>query len=370
MLYPDTRTWIMSNDLLESYIRQYIEQQNVDTISFVWQGGEPTLAGLDFFERVMALQRTYQNGKRIENSIQTNGILLDETWCEFLKQNGFLVGISIDGPKPFHDTFRKTASGESVFDQVIHGIELLRQYDVAFNTLTTLNRSNSHEPLAVYQFLKQIGSTFMQFIPIVEWTEQSDGHQENGALSVTKWSVEPDQFGTFLCSIFDEWVRNDVGMYFVQYFDVALERWFGVPASLCLFAETCGLAPAIEHNGDVYACDHYVSPEYKLGNIQNQSLDSMVFSKQQNEFAQAKKDTLPMICQQCPYLFACQGECPKNRFPTSKEGQPGLNYLCEGYKQFFSHIDPYMRFMANELTCRQSPAHVMSWAKSKSSPKM
>lgn len=380
-LYPGTRDWTMPADVLESYIRQYIESQPNDTVSFAWQGGEPTLLGIFWFESVIELQKKYANGKRIENALQTNGITLDDTWGEFLAANNFLVGISIDGPRELHDAYRVDKGGQPTFDQVMRGIECLKNAGVRFNTLTVVNRKNSYHPSEVYEFLKQIGSGYMQFIPVVERQSQQPspqglvllGPRHASASEVTDWSVEPDAFGNFLCEIFDEWVRHDVGSYFVQLFDVTLELWLGMPPSLCVFSETCGNALALEHNGDLYSCDHYVYPENKLGNIMEEPLTSLTAAKQQTAFGHAKRDSLPAYCRSCDVRFACNGECPKHRFASTPEGEPGLNYLCAAYKKFFHHVAPYMEFMGRELLNLRAPARVMEyarWADEPPKPKM
>ena len=370
-IYPGTANWSMQPDVLESYIRQHIEAQPTSTVSFAWQGGEPTLLGVDFFRNVVALQAKWANGKKIENALQTNGILLDDLWGRFLAENHFLVGISIDGPKRFHDTYRIDKGGQPTFQRVIRGLEVLKRHGVAFNILTVVNRKNSYYPLEVYRFLKRHGSGYIQFIPIVErmaGTARTDGLTRIGPVqnvpaAVSDRSVEPDAFGRFLCAIFDEWVRNDVGLQFVQLFDVALEMWVGMNASLCIFRQTCGSAMALEHNGDLYSCDHFVYPENRLGNIMESPLGSLATAAQQRAFGNAKSDSLPQYCRDCEVRFACNGECPKNRFVMTPSGEPGLNYLCAGYKMFFKHIDPYMRFMADELRNRRPPANVMSWAR-------
>jgi serine-type anaerobic sulfatase-maturating enzyme len=370
-IYPGTANWSMQPDVLESYIRQHIEAQPTSTVSFAWQGGEPTLLGVDFFRNVVALQAKWANGKKIENALQTNGILLDDLWGRFLAENHFLVGISIDGPKRFHDTYRIDKGGQPTFQRVIRGLEVLKRHGVAFNILTVVNRKNSYYPLEVYRFLKRHGSGYIQFIPIVErmaGTARTDGLTRIGPVqnvpaAVSDRSVEPDAFGRFLCAIFDEWVRNDVGLQFVQLFDVALEMWVGMNASLCIFRQTCGSAMALEHNGDLYSCDHFVYPENRLGNIMESPLGSLATAAQQRAFGNAKSDSLPRYCRDCEVRFACNGECPKNRFVMTPSGEPGLNYLCAGYKMFFKHIDPYMRFMADELRNRRPPANVMSWAR-------
>jgi len=370
-LYPHTSDWQMPDEILEAYIRQYIETQSVPAVSFAWQGGEPTLLGVDYFRRVVQLEKKYANGKRIENAFQTNGVLLNDEWGEFLAKNQFLVGLSIDGPRELHDKYRVDKGGRPTFDKVIRGLGYLKKHKVEFNTLTVVQRHNSYHPLEVYRFLKEIGSGFMQFIPIVERMAAAsapDGlvlasPNSNGSARVSAWSVEPTQFGKFLSAIFDEWVRNDVGRYFVQIFDVALESWLGIEQGLCVFRETCGSALAIEHNGDLYSCDHYVYPENKLGNIIENPLGALVNSRQQRQFGQDKYDTLPRYCRECDYRFACNGECPKHRFLRTPDGEEGLNYLCQGYKIFFKHVDPFMRFMAEELRQERPPANVMEWVR-------
>jgi uncharacterized protein len=366
-LYPKTNQWAMSADVLERYVREYIAAQPADTIQFAWQGGEPTLLGVEFFRTVVALQAKYANGKSIGNSLQTNGTLIDDEWGEFLHENRFLVGISIDGPRAIHDFYRLDKGGAPSFDRVMRGLNQLKKYQVEFNTLTAVNRHNSHYPLEVYRFLKEIGSGFIQFIPVVERraaVPTSDGlvliqpHCPDSA-AVTEWSVEPQPYGEFLVRVFDEWVRHDVGRFFVQHFDVALENWMGLEASLCVFRKTCGFAMAIEHTGDLYSCDHFVYPENKLGNIADVSLESMVMSGQQQAFGNNKANTLPRMCLECPVRFACHGECPKHRFVNTPDGEPGLNYLCAAYKRFFHHIDPYMQFMRDQLREQRPPAGVM-----------
>jgi len=372
-LYPRAHSWIMREEVLESYIRQYIEQQDTDEVHFAWQGGEPTLLKVEYFRRVVAFQRKYAHGKRITNALQTNGTLLDDEWGRFLREHGFLVGVSIDGPAALHDAYRVDKGGKPTFDNVLRGIEVLQRNEVAFNTLTTVHRKNSRQPLEVYRFLKSIGSRYLQFIPIVE--QVASEPDPNGLVllkpysrqetTVSEWSVEPLQFGRFLQQIFDMWVVQDVGRVFVQVFDVALESWYGVEQSLCVFKPDCGQALVVEHNGDVYSCDHFVYPDNKLGNIMNRALDSLVDSTQQRRFGSAKSAALPSDCRQCDVRFACNGECPKHRFTTTASGEYGLNYLCAGYKHFFRHIDPYMRFMANELNHNGAPARVMEWARSR-----
>jgi uncharacterized protein len=368
-LYPQVEKWAMRDDVLESYIRQYIEAHDTPVVNFAWQGGEPTLLGVDFFRRVVELEQRYANGKQIANAFQTNGVLLNDAWAEFFLEYQFLIGISIDGPRELHDAYRVDKGGQPTFDRVMRGIETMQRHKVDFNTLTTVHRANADSPLEVYRFLKENGSGFMQFIPIVERI----AHQVTaeglrlippdfaGPAKVAPWSVEPRQFGRFLCTIFDEWVRRDVGRTFVQLFDISLELWTGMEASLCIFRKQCGAALAIEHSGDLYSCDHFVYPENRLGNIMDSALAALAGSEQQQKFGEAKETTLPRYCRECDVRFACNGECPKHRFLTTPDGEPGLNYLCAGYKMFFHHIDPAMRFMASELAAERAPANVMRW---------
>jgi len=368
-LYPQAQKWAMREDVLDSYVRQYIEAHDTPVINFAWQGGEPTLLGVDYFRRLVDIQRKYANGKRIQNAFQTNGVLLNDDWAALFKENEFLIGVSIDGPRELHDAYRVDKGGQPTFDRVIRGIETLKRNGVEFNTLTTVHRGNGDHPVEVYRFLKENGSGFMQFIPIVERIARqvtADGLQLispdfAGAAQVAPWSVEPRQFGRFLCAIFDEWVRRDVGTCFVQLFDVSLETWSGMEASLCIFKRQCGQALALEHGGDLYSCDHFVYPQNRLGNIMDAPLAALVESEQQRRFGEAKESTLPKYCRECDVRFACNGECPKHRFLKTPDGEAGLNYLCAGYKMFFHHVDPYMRFMARELAAQRAPANVMRW---------
>ncbi|MBN1894042.1 anaerobic sulfatase maturase [bacterium] len=362
-LYPEEKSWAMPQAVLENFIRRNIQAQDAEPVLFIWQGGEPTLLGVRFFREAVALQKKWANGKRIENALQTNGILLNDEWGGFLAENHFLVGVSVDGPAPLHDPYRTGPGGEATLDRVMQGLRCLQKHKAEFNTLTVVNRINEDQPLAVYRFLKEAGSRFMQFIPLVEReADQESRHGPVEAVQVTAESVRPAALSRFLCVLFDEWVRKDVGRIFVQTFDVALEAWCGMPSSLCTFSETCGRAPALEHNGDLYACDHYVSPEYRLGNIGETPLDELVFSERQVRFGQDKKDRLPSFCRKCKFLFACNGDCPKHRFASAPDGEAGLSYLCEAYRAFFTHVDPYMRFMARELQAGRPPANVMDWA--------
>jgi len=371
-LYSDVGGMRMKPEVLSTYVREYIAAQPGPVVHFAWQGGEPTLLGVDFFRSAVALQAKYANGKTIENAFQTNGILLDAEWCEFLSKNKFLVGISIDGPRELHDAYRVDKAGRPTFDHVMAGIALLKAHKVEFNTLTTVHRKNSLQPRLVYKFLREIGSGYIQFIPIVErsaastanglWLAPPPDHEDAAGLDtqVTPWSVRPVEFGQFLCTVFDEWVQRDVGKIFVQHFDAALANWSGQPAGVCIFSENCGRALAIEHNGDLYSCDHYVYPRYKLGNLMNTALATMVDSPQQQAFGAAKSASLPRYCRECPVRFACHGECPKHRFLKTPHGESGLNYLCAGYKKFFLHIGPAMNTMSALLGNHRAPAEIMT----------
>lgn len=357
LLYPGSR-FRMAHELLEEYTRQYIAAQRVPEVSFAWQGGEPTLMGLPFFELALELQQKYRKpGMRILNTIQTNATLLDDDWARFFKKHNVLVGVSLDGPRELHNIYRVDKGGKPTFDAVIQGILLLKKYGVEFNILTTLHAGNAEYPLEVYRFLRDVvGTRFMQFIPIVERDNQT-GFQEGE--HIRPRSVTGKQYGRFLTLVFDEWVRRDVGRVFVQIFDVALAAWYGQRPGLCIFEETCGTALAMEHNGDVFACDHYVEPAYKLGNMRETPLIELVSSERQRQFGEHKRDSLPRMCRECQVRFVCHGGCPKDRVLFTPDGEPGLNYLCEGYLHFFTHIDQAMRYMANELRHQRSPATIM-----------
>jgi uncharacterized protein len=374
-LYPSGQSWRMDDEVLDSYIRQYIQQQDVPEIFFAWQGGEPTLLGVDYFRRAVELQRKYANGKSIQNVLQTNGTLLDDEWCEFFARERFLIGLSIDGPRDLHDRYRVDKKQQPTFDSVIAGLNLLKKHRVEFNTLTVVNRANSQRPLDVYRFLKQINPNgYLQFIPLVERAPAPGplhilnldfaeppipGQSPDPNSPVTSWSVEASAYGNFLCTIFDEWIRHDVGTTFVQHFDVALRQWMGMQPGICVFAEKCGQAMAVEHNGDLYSCDHYVYPRYKLGNLLNDSLRHMADSPEQTKFGSDKLDTLPDYCMKCEVRFACNGECPKHRFIQTPDGQDGLNYLCPAYKQYFTHITPYMNTLRDLLLSNQPASAIM-----------
>lgn len=360
----------MSDEVLERYIRQYIEGNSVDTVSFVWHGGEPMLAGLDFYRRAVELQRKYAGGRRIENSFQTNATLIDEQWCDFFRENGFLVGVSLDGPASIHDGCRMDKGRRPTFERVMRAVELMRRTGVEFNTMSTVNRLSEGRGREVYRFLKSIGSRYMQFMPVVEHVAGGgDGRRPHivppgtDAGRLAEWSVSAAGFGDFMCDIFDEWVVADVGSYYVQLFDVSLAQWLGMKPALCAFCDSCGDSLVVEHNGDIYSCDHFVYPEYKLGNIASTELVEAFASRRQADFGAAKHNSVPAACRACRWYFACRGECPKHRFATSDEGDEGMNALCEGYKAFFRHADPYMKYMADRLREGKPAALVMPWAR-------
>jgi uncharacterized protein len=348
----------MSDETLEQYIRQLTESHPGPQVPIAWQGGEPTLMGLDFFRYAVRIaDRCKQPGQEIQHSIQTNGILLNDEWAEFFHENHFLVGISMDGPAELHDNFRKDKGGSASHDRVLSGLHFLKKHQVDYNILCAVNAVNSLQPLEVYQYFRDtLQAQYIQFIPIVERIQKSN--------SVEMFSVTAEQWGRFLIDIFDEWVRQDVGKVFITIFEDALANWVGLSAGTCMFNPTCGLALALEHNGDLYSCDHFVEAHFLLGNIHETPLVEMVNSKAQQKFGQAKQTTLPKVCRECSVRFACHGECPKNRFIAASDVEGGLNYLCKGYKNFFQHIDLLMRFMANELRNRRSPANVMTYLRS------
>ncbi|MBN1681640.1 MAG: anaerobic sulfatase maturase [Anaerolineae bacterium] len=356
-LYPGS-SFRMSTDVLEAFTQQYIEAQRVPEVTFSWQGGEPTLMGLDFFRQAIVFQQQYKKpGMVINNAIQTNGTLLDDEWCAFFHEQNFLVGISLDGPPDLHNVYRHDKGGRPTHTRVMQGIRLLQKHRVAFNVLTCVQAANAPYPLDVYRFLRdEVGAQFIQLIPIVE-RDNTTGYQEGAA--VTERSVTGKAYGDFLIGVFDEWVRRDVGRVFVQIFDIALAAWSDNRPGLCVFEETCGLAMALEHNGDLYACDHFVEPNHYLGNLLEVPVVDMAVSGHQRQFGLAKRDTLPQMCRECEVQFVCHGGCPKNRILTTPDGEPGLNYLCDGYKAFFSHIDHPMQVMTAELHNRRPPANVM-----------
>ncbi|QQS51753.1 MAG: anaerobic sulfatase-maturation protein [Bacteroidota bacterium] len=371
-LYPkDPQRWFMNDKVLSQFVAQYIYLSVAPAVLFTWHGGEATLRGMDFYKKAFELQKKFSNGKKIENILQTNGTTLTDDWCKFFKDNNFLIGISIDGPEHCHDRYRRNKGNQPSFAKVMHGLELLQKHGVEFNTLSVVNDYNAKFPEEVYRFLKSIGSRYMQFTPIVEAVDINAGPGElklqhpgtDKEAEVTDWTVDPIDYGDFLIKIFDEWVRKDVGDYYVVTFDCILANWLGVPPPLCIYAETCGNSGAVEFNGDVYSCDHYVFPEFKLGNIMNGNLMDMMQSPFQKEFGRNKRDALPAYCRKCDYVKLCNGECPKNRIINTPEGEPGLNYLCAGFKKFYKHTAPYFEFMANEISSNRAASNVRQWAK-------
>ena len=364
-LYKQCKNHVISDELLEKFIKEYIEAQTTPQVLFTWHGGETLMRPISFYKRALELQRIYGRGRQIDNCIQTNGTLLTDEWCQFFKDNNFLVGVSIDGPQEFHDEYRRTATNKPTFVKVMNGINLLNKHGVEWNALAVVNDYNADYPLEFYRFFKQIGCKYIQFSPIVERVvKREDGltlapGMQGGDAGLADFSITPEQWGNFLCTIFDEWVHNDVGEYFVQLFDATLANWVGQAPGVCILAEECGHAGVMEFNGDVYSCDHFVYPEHLLGNLHTKTITEMMYSDQQNKFAKMKKQMLPQQCKECKFLFACHGECPKNRFLNDKYGNYGLKYLCKGYRQFFEHVEPYMNFMKRELENHRAPANVM-----------
>lgn len=360
---------LMDERRLERFIRQYLRSEKGDCISITWHGGEPLLRGIEFFKKAVELQRKYAGGKQ-ENSVQTNGLLIDEDWCRFFREHRFLVGLSIDGPEHVHDRYRRDRSGETTFSRVIRAMRLLQKHGVEFNTLSTINDYSSQYPVEIYRFFKEQGVRFMQFIPVVEClsTPSEEGRPrtlppgERVDKRVAPWSVRPEEYGRFLAAIFDEWVVRDVGRYFVPFFDAVLGNWCGAPASLCVLAKECGKAGVLEYDGSVYSCDHYVYPEHRLGDLSGHSLPELMLSDRQKRFGRRKSEGLTSDCRRCEYLSLCHGECPKNRFAVSPSGERGHNYLCPGLKLFFRHTGPAMRFMRDELMHGRPAANVMGWA--------
>ena len=364
-LHQEQKNHVITNELLEKFTKDYIEAQTTPQVLFTWHGGETLMRPIAFYRRALELQRIYGRGRQIDNCIQTNGTLLTDDWCEFFKANNFLVGVSIDGPQEFHDEYRKTATGRPTFRKVMEGINLLNKHGVEWNALAVVNDFNADYPLDFYHFFKDIGCHYIQFTPVVERMVQrpdrltlAPGMQEGGEL--TDFSVTAEQWGSFLCTIFDEWVHHDVGDYYIQLFDATLANWVGQAPGVCTMAKECGHAGVMEFNGDVYSCDHFVYPEHLLGNLHTQTIFEMMNSPRQKAFARMKHELLPRQCKECRFQFACHGECPKNRFIRDKYGNPGLNYLCKGYLQFFEHVAPYMDFMKNELDNHRAPANVMN----------
>ena len=367
-IYKDAagaRRFLMDDSMLELFIERYINSQSMPQVLFTWHGGESLMRPLSFYRRVVDLQRKYARGRVIDNCIQTNGTLLTDEWCRFFKEHDWLVGVSVDGPEEFHDEYRRTRQGARTFNKVMRGIDMLNRHGVEWNAMAAVNDFNADYPLEFYHFFKEIGCRYIQFAPIVErMLPHDDGRHlaspcDMAGAELADFSVTPEQWGRFLCTIFDEWVRHDVGRYFIQLFDATLANWVGQEPGICSLGKTCGHALVLEYNGDVYSCDHFVFPEYKLGNIESQSLVEMVMSRRQTDFGLAKRQSLPRQCMNCRFLDICNGECPKNRFAMTADGEPGLNYLCRGYYSFFEHAAPYMDFMKAELEAGRAPANVM-----------
>ena len=365
-LYQNSLRHLMSDEMLEQFTREYIEAQTMPQVLFTWHGGEPLMRSIDFYKKALELQKKYAHGKQIDNVIQTNGTLLTDEWCEFFAKNHWLVGISIDGPQEYHDHYRVTPAGKPSWEKVMQGISLLKKHRVEWNAMAVVNAYNAEHPLEFYHFFRDNGCQYLQFTPIVErLTEHEDGRTlaslaDNREIPLADASVTPQQWGNFLCTIFDDWVRHDVGKTFVEIFDCTLANWMGVLPGICAYSKECGHAGVMEHNGDVYSCDHFVFPEYKLGNIRDQSLIDMLYGEKQQAFSRLKHTSLPRQCKECDMEFACHGECPKNRFEKDKYGEPGLNYLCQGYYQYYSHVAPYMDFMKRELLAQRPPANIMN----------
>ena len=364
-LYPTAQRHLMSDEMLEQFTREYIEAQTMNQVLFTWHGGEPLLRSIDFYRKALSLQQKYAGGRHIDNVIQTNGTLLTDDWCEFFAQNHWLVGISIDGPQPDHDHYRLTAAGKPSWKKVMQGIKLLKKHGVEWNAMAVVNAYNANHPLEFYRFFKENGCQFLQFTPIVErLTRHEDGRTlaslaDKNEIPLSEASVAPEQWSYFLCAIFDEWVRKDVGKIFVEIFDCTLANWMGISPGICAYSKECGHAGVMEHNGDVYSCDHFVFPEYKLGNIRDHSLIDMLYGEQQQEFSRLKHSSLPRQCKECDMEFACHGECPKNRFMKDQYGDSGLNYLCLGYYHFYQHVAPYMDYMKQELMSQRPPSNIM-----------
>ena len=364
-LYQTSHQHLMTDEMLEQFTREYIEAQTMPQVLFTWHGGEPLMRSIDFYKKALALQKKYAHGKQIDNVIQTNGTLLTDEWCEFFSQNHWLVGISIDGPQKYHDHYRVTPAGKPSWEKVMQGIQLLKKHRVEWNAMAVVNAYNAEHPLEFYHFFRDNGCQYLQFTPIVErLTEHKDGRTlaslaDKKEFPLADASVTPELWGNFLCTIFDDWVRHDVGKTFVEIFDCTLANWMGVLPGICAYSKECGHAGVMEHNGDVYSCDHFVFPEYKLGNIKDQSLIDMLYGEKQQEFSRLKHTSLPRQCKECDMEFACHGECPKNRFEKDKFGEPGLNYLCKGYYKYYSHVAPYMDFMKKELLAERPPSNIM-----------
>ena len=364
LLYPKNKRSWMSDETLETFIQQYFLAQTQPYVSFTWHGGEPLLRPISFYKKALKLQQKYGKGFYIENSLQTNGTLLTDEWCRFFKENNFLIGLSIDGPATVHDAYRQTLSGKGSFQKVLNGIRLLNKHGVEWNAMAVVNAKNVKDAATFYNFFKSINCHFIQFTPIVErLVPHADGRclasVNEQTQTMSPLSVTPEEWGAFLCNLFDLWIKEDVGTYYIQMFDATLANWVGQTPGLCTLSKSCGHASAMEHNGDVFACDHFVFPEYKRGNIHTQTITEMMYSPEQLQFGKNKWQSLPRQCKECSFLFACYGECPKNRFAIDAYGNKGLNYLCKGYKRFFAHVAPYMQFMKEQLEKELPPADVM-----------
>lgn len=357
---PSEQNHNMSDELLELYIKRYFEAQTQAEVCFTWHGGETLVRSLDFYRKAVELQKKYGGNRPVLNCLQTNGTLLTDEWCRFLREQHWLVGLSIDGPQEFHDEYRRSRDGRPSFLKVMQAIRRLNAHGVEWNAMAVINDFNAEHPDEFYDFFKSIDCRYIQFAPIVERLTESDdiaSPSERGALA--DFSVSPAQWGSFLCRLFDRWVKEDVGRVFIQLFDATLANWCGTEPGVCSMARECGHAAVMEHDGRVYSCDHFVFPQYYLGNLRDLSFIEMMSSPRQIAFGAAKHKTLARQCRECKWLFACNGECPKNRILRTDDGEP-LNYLCEGYRQFFAHVAPYMDFMRDELRAGRAPANVMS----------
>ena len=375
-LFGPNENFRMSDEVLSAFVKDYIKSQPTPVVEFVWQGGEPTLAGLDFFKKVIREQKPYTKDKAIKNALQTNGTLLTDEWCAFLKKNNFMVGISLDGPRDIHDTYRRDRTGSGTFDAVMRGLKLLQKHGVEYNVLACVARETAKRPLDVYSFFKSEGIEFIQFAPVIErfpdemsirsglrLAGPASLKEEEQQVQVTEWTVLPEEYADFLISVYEDWVRHDVGKVFVMNFEWALNAWIGNPSPVCIHAQQCGRAVVIEHNGDVYACDHFVYQPYKLGNIVNDTLTGMVKKSLHTGFGIMKETALPQWCRDCEVLKACRGGCPKHRFLKSPPGEPGLHYLCEGYRKFFLHIRKYLKAITTLLENGLPASHVMEAVK-------
>lgn len=360
--YKQKGNGMLSEQLLEEFTRQYLQAQTVQQVLFIWHGGEPLLMPIGYYRKALEMQRRYANGLHIDNCIQTNGMLLSDEWCEFLHDNHFLVGISIDGPQHMHDAYRHNGAGHASWTDVMRAIHLLQRHQVEWNAMATVNHISAQQPLSFYRFFRDIGCQYLQFTPVVERLDEHSslmaGSDEGGTLA--PYSVTPEQWGTFLCAVYDEWVRRDVGTIFVQTFDATLANWIGEAPGVCSLSASCGSAAVMEADGTLYSCDHFVFPHYRLGNIRQHTLTEMLYGEQMMQFSKMKQSALPRQCRECPFLFACHGECPRCRFMRDRYGDYGLNYLCSGYKKFFQHVSADMDYMKKELMAGRAPANIMA----------